>query len=668
MQQLIKAIASLPAGKAIVVGRGPGADVRVPAKGVDPQHARILHRTDGLFVQDLNSQSGTFVNGREVRGLQPLQSGDRLRIGELEIALNGLSPVPQYPVAPAPPPVAAAASSAGLAVTLCSATKTVRVRDGASGGQRAILNGVSLHVPAGSFIGLLGASGSGKSTLIKVIAGLIDVSEGEVLLGGAAQSSRDRRHDRRIAYLPQDVVIHEALTPRKALNYIARLKGIGASGSERSRMIVAALERVGLGDRLDVPVRRLSGGQRKRAALAAELLGDPQVILLDEATSGLDPATEAEMMRLFRSLADEGRTVICITHFPDRLTLCDRLVYLMQGRVAFYGAPGELMRFFGASSIEEVYVRQSARSPEEWQSAFLATPPGQSVQQEALGQPRYVAPPMVETTRGWSAQAAVLSRRYLDLQLADWANLLLLVAQAPIIGLMIAATYGDIRASFAELHAARTKEVVFILVIAMLWCAGTAAVREIVKEQTILRHETRFGVRLLPYLLSKLALLCGIALLQGVALLGVVREFTGLTGQFPLQFAVLAMTAASGVALGLLVSAVAGTSERAMTVLPVLLIAQAVFSGGLARLEGWLRIFSQLFVPAYWSMDGLRATFGSSLTRATYPGAPGHYQAPILGLGGPLVLDLLALAVQGAVIVALTHAILRATVSGRRAG
>lgn len=214
------------------------------------------------------------------------------------------------------------------------------------------------------------------------------------------------------------------------------------------------------------------------------------------------------------------------------------------------------------------------------------------------------------------------------------------------IGLMVAIVFGSIKVSYSELHAADTKEVIFVLVVAVLWCAGTASAREIVKEDAILRHEGRFGVRLLPYILSKLTLLGALSLAQAYVLLLVVRHFTELTGIFEAQYLVLSFTAVAGVTLGLTVSSFAGTSERAMTVLPVLLIAQAIFSGGLARLEGIVKTFAQFLVPAYWALDGIRATFSTDLKNATFPGAPGHYQPPILGPGGPLPLDLLALALQ----------------------
>lgn len=639
MQALIDTLSKLGDNQSVVIGSDGQADVIIPGSGIDPRHARLSRRNGTLLVQDLDSRTGTFINGQEVRGWVEVRPGDRLRLGSVEVPLphliqtqsvTALGSVGSAPrVAPAP-----------IAVSLIDGTKKV--------GARPILDNVSFHLNPGEFLGILGASGSGKSTLIKTVAGLVELTSGAILLDGQPVAPQALRGDHRVAYLPQDVVIHEALTPQVALDYVARLKGLGQSPGERRQLVQHALERVGLWEKhRDTVISRLSGGQRKRAALAAELLGDPRLILLDEATSGLDPATEEEMMELFRSLAREGRTVICITHFPGRLHLCDKLLYLMQGKCVFFGTPAELKAFFGVDGIEDVYTKQHERTAEEWEGAFRRSPVGQRA---AAGVPHVAVdappPPPLASPVSWEhvvQQARDLTARYFRLQLADLKNLFLLFAQAPVIGLMVGLTFGSIKASFAEQHAADTKQVIFVVVLAVLWCAGTASVREIVKEMPILQHETRFGVGLAPYLLSKFVLLGVLTLVQTAVLLLTVRYFTSLTGLFDVQFLVLAFTALSGVALGLLVSAVAGTSERAMTLLPVLLIGQAIFSGGLARLAGPALAVARLIVPAYWSLDGLKTLFASDLSNATYPGAPGTFQPPILGPGGPLVLDLIAL-------------------------
>ena len=656
-ERLERALADLRPGENLTLGASDDADVRVEGPDVSALHAEIVSRGGGLHLRDLDSDSGTFIDGAEVLGWHPVQGGQILRLGDqCELSLPDS-------IAHLPPRRA----DDGMPVTLSGITKSVSVGGPFRTAERTILDDITLHIEPGEFVGILGASGSGKSTFIRCIAGLIDVTAGQISIAGQAESRHALAEDRRIAYMPQDVVIHELLSPRRALGYVARLKGIGGGRADRNEIIRSALDRVGLGERLDVPIHRLSGGQRKRVALASELLGDPKLLLLDEATSGLDPATEADMMRLFRSLADEGRSVVCITHFPGRLELCDRIVFLMEGKMVFVGTPAELKAFFGVGTIEDVYGRQGERSAEEWLEDYRRSATGRQHAGSASPLPAADArgDPSPHAAKGVAAQAALLTQRYFDLLRSDWRTLILMFAQAPIIALMAAAVFGNIRFEFVEQHAANTGQVIFVLVLAVLWCAGTLSVREIVKEESILRHEIRFGLNLPAYLASKLALLSFISVLQTFALLWILRYFTELTGNFVPQFIVLSMIAVVGVLLGLVVSSIAGGSDRAMTVLPVVLIAQAILSGGLATLDGIVLWIARLLVPAYWGMDGLRATFGSDLTRAGYPGAPGEFQPPILGSGGPLALDLGAALFQGIVLMLVAYAALNARIVGR---
>lgn len=543
----------------------------------------------------------------------------------------------------------------GLSVSLVGATKRVMTRQGFKREARTILDDVTLHIHSGEFIGLLGASGSGKSTFIKAIAGLLELSEGEVGIGGVRLNADTLRRDGRVAYMPQDVVIHEELTPRKALTYTAQMKGLGDSGGERDEMVQASLARVGLGERMDVPIERLSGGQRKRAALAAELLGDPHVILLDEATSGLDPASEEEMMLLFRSLADEGRTVICITHFPNRLAMCDRLIYLIEGKVVFFGKTAELQGIFEVADLDSVYRRQGERASEDWRARFVATREGaRAFIAPVLESDKSDTEAPVQPASSMTGQLWLQFRRYTDINFCDFGSLSLQLLQAPVIAAMIALVFGRIRTPFINQEAASTKEICFVLVLAVLWCSGTLGVREIVKERTIFRHECRFGISATPYIGSKMVFLGILAILQSIVLLEIVRIFTGLTGNPVLQLTVLALTALTGTALGLVVSAISSTVERAMTVLPVVLIAQAILSSGLAKLVIPLLWLSQVTIPAYWALDGLRASFSSALTIATYAPAPGGSVPLILGTGGPAVVVITALVAQGAALLLLT--------------
>ena len=481
---------------------------------------------------------------------------------------------------------------------------------GGSAGTRNILNGVTVTFRRGEFVGILGASGSGKSTLVKALAGINPLSSGEVLLGGAAISKERLLGDPRIAYLPQDMVIHEKLSCRRALEYIARLKNAGETAEERGRIVDAVLAETGMTEFQQTPIFRLSGGQRKRAALAAELIGDPEILLFDEVTSGLDPATDEEMMRLFRRLADRGKTVICITHAPENLKFCHRVLYVMEGRVIFSGPLPECLRFFAARSIKEVYENQRRGTPDQWLARY----------RKYYGGPEPVSEtgrthPAVRRT-GLFSQLATLTRRYTRLQLTDPVSCFFLFLQTALIALLLCA-FGAISPSDSLAEQARSiKGIVFAMLLSMLWCAGTSSVREIVKERSVFEHEKRFGVRTGPWLVSKLLFLFGVVVVQALSMLLIVRVGTRLPCAPAPVFFVLVFTGFSGIAVGLLVSAFSKTSERSMVVLPIILIAQAIFAGVLFTLSGITEFAAKAAVPAYWSLQGLIGTFSQELREA----------------------------------------------------
>src|SRR5205823_2086912 len=211
--------------------------------------------------------------------------------------------------------------------------------------------------------------------------------------------------------------------------------------------------------RATTPIRKLSGGERKRVALAAELLGDPVALFLDEATSGLDPATEKEMMELFVREARSGKTVICITHFPDNVSLCDKVIVLARGQLIFYGTPTELLAHFQINAISELYPKLSVnlcafqpatvRAKETWLKSNSKAP----------------AAPLAKVP-GALAQTTILAARYVRLLVLDVRNLALLLLQAPVIALFIGAAFGNIAVDYSEQHAADLKQVAFLLIMA----------------------------------------------------------------------------------------------------------------------------------------------------------------------------------------------------------
>src|SRR3954447_5791877 len=239
-------------------------------------------------------------------------------------------------------------------------------------GARQILQELSLSIEPGELVAIAGGSGAGKSTLLEILAGLQPPSAGKVRHDGFARGARAAA-DSRIGYVPQDDIIHLEMPLRRTLRYAARLRlPAGTTGAEADRVVEETMRDLDLADRADVPVRALSGGQRKRASIAVELLTRPRLFFLDEPTSGLDPATAADVMRLLRRLTQRGVTVVLTTHEPAGIDVCDRVVFLARdGHLAFIGSPTGARSYFKVADLAEVYERLAQQdTPQLWAERF----------------------------------------------------------------------------------------------------------------------------------------------------------------------------------------------------------------------------------------------------------------------------------------------------------
>ena len=204
-----------------------------------------------------------------------------------------------------------------------------------------MLPDLSLSVHAGLVTGLLGPSGSGKTTLMRAIVGVQSVESGSVLVLGQPAGSPSLR--RRVAYVTQEPSVYGDLTVRENVRYFARV-----AGASRTR-IGEAIEAVGLDAEADRVVAKLSGGQRARVSLATALVGDPEVLVLDEPTVGLDPVLRRDLWLMFAELAARGAALLVSSHVMDEAGRCDELLLLREGRLLASGSVAELRRRAGTS-------------------------------------------------------------------------------------------------------------------------------------------------------------------------------------------------------------------------------------------------------------------------------------------------------------------------------
>jgi ABC-2 type transport system ATP-binding protein len=215
-------------------------------------------------------------------------------------------------------------------------------------GRKTVIDSLDLDVPRGAIVGLLGPSGSGKTTLMRAIVGVQIVAGGSVQVLGKSAGSAPLRH--RVGYMTQSASIYDDLSVRANLRYFARVQGAQKSDVDR------VLERTDLNGQADQLARTLSGGQANRVSLAAAMLGNPELLVLDEPTVGLDPLLRSDLWDLFRGLAEEGTTLLVSSHVMDEATRCDRLLLMREGAIIADTTPHDLLASTGAASAEEVFL------------------------------------------------------------------------------------------------------------------------------------------------------------------------------------------------------------------------------------------------------------------------------------------------------------------------
>jgi ABC-type multidrug transport system ATPase subunit len=333
----------------LTIGRGDECDIRLDGLLISNNHARLSQSSSGLVIEDLNSTNGTYVNGQRITGRCQLPYEDVVQIGPFLLRVNPQRGVTVFD------------TRSKTRVDVVKITKEVTNRSG--GGKIRLLDEVDLSIQPNEFVGLLGPSGAGKSTLMDSLNGMRPASSGHVLVNNLDLYQHLESLKQSIGYVPQDDIIHRELTVYRTLYYVARLRlSRDISTEEIDQVLSEVMDITGLSERRDVPISQLSGGQRKRVSIAVELITKPSVIFLDEPTSGLDPATEEKVMKLFRQIAESGRTVILTTHAMENVKLFDKLVVLMRGKLVFYGKPQEALAHCGAESFKDLYGREGKKA------------------------------------------------------------------------------------------------------------------------------------------------------------------------------------------------------------------------------------------------------------------------------------------------------------------
>ncbi len=448
-----------------------------------------------------------------------------------------------------------------------------------AGGGQWILRRASLAIRPGELVAIIGPSGAGKTTLLNALSGLRTPSTGVVMHDG-----RDiRRHPdpvRQVGYVPQDDIIHRELPLLRTLRYAARLRlPAGTDAAEVDATVTRVTAVLGLTSRTGVRINALSGGERKRASIAAELLTRPAALFLDEPTSGLDPAAGRELVGLLGRLAVDGSTVVFATHNPADVALCDTVVVLAQGgHLAFVGPPARAAAHFQVTTVEEIYQRLADEpDPAVWPTRLPATSPAAEVC--SAGRHAAESPAGI----GGFGQWLLLTRRNVDLLACSRVTLAILLGSPVMIMLMFLMLFRAGAFDFQHPSPNTSVMILFWIAFGGFFFGLTYGLPQICEEFPVVRRERLAGLRLAPYTLAKLAALLPLLVVVDALLLSVLRVTDRLPAvglaDLGALFVTLLLASASALTLGLLASAAVTTPGQATLMLPMLCFPQVLFVG-----------------------------------------------------------------------------------------
>ena len=586
----------------ITVGRAPDNTVVLDDLLVSRHHAQLRRHGSEWELVDLGSANGTYLDGARV-DKAVVTPASWIGLGHQAFRLQGASLVEFR-------------DSGAIRFEARRVSVTI-------GGKR-LLDEVSFSLDPNSMLVIVGPSGSGKTTLLRALTATAPATSGQVGYGGRDLYSNFEEIRHRLGFVPQDDILHPQLTVRAALGYAARLRfPADVEAPQRAGRVQEVTDELGLREQARQRISTLSGGQRKRTSTAMELLTRPSLLFLDEPTSGLDINRDREVMRMLKSLAASGRTVIVVSHNVTYLDLADRILVLATGgQLAYFGPPQGALAYFGCDDFADMYA-QLEQPRTDWRRRFESSNLGPATEpstQALLGRGAGGAdqtPAAIPAHQAATTQFLTLCRRYLAVIAADRQFVGLSIALPLLLALFAHAVPGKAGLSLSTALLTRANrsspgQLLLVLVLGACLIGSAGAVREIVKERPIFARERSIGLSWGAYLASKAVVLGCIGAVQAVLLawLGALGDHPSDTGIFSSHGRVelmitLALVTIASMAIGLTVSVAVSNADRVMPLLVLVIMAQLLLSGGLFPLRHRL-VLEQLswLSPARWGFAG----------------------------------------------------------------
>ena len=611
-----------------VIGRSTDCNIVINHPSVSRVHCTIVQENGKFVIYDNNSTNGVILNSQLLQKSAVLNQMDRITIAGFSFIFCNES-------------LYAYELSGGVSLSVSHLTKVV----GKGSKKKTIANDVNLFIEPNKFVAIVGGSGAGKTTLLNCLAGMTGFTSGEVLINGESIRTSGKSLRSLMGYVPQQDIVYDSLTLEHMLRYSAKLRMPPDTSSEEiQRKIDETLEVVELSDHRNTLIRLLSGGERKRASIAVELLASPRLFFLDEPSSGLDPGTEKHLMQMLKRLSQTGKTVIMVTHTVQNLDLCDTVICMGKGGVLCYaGPPKDALTFFKCNNLTDIYDdlnENSVDTAQRYREHATSNLPGANETPGLEKAPKFRKGPKQVLREFW-----VMTCRYVEIMASKpWRLVLLLLvmpifltilvciafqADGNIYNMIMSASGGSVsvvRESYPFLVAGDTMQLMFAFSCACFWVGIFNSIQEVSKERVIYEREKFSGIGVVPYVMSKFFPLTALCFVQ-TALMCVILVFLtnttatvngaidsptalaygmGSTGiifgegfMWLETFVTTFLCVLSAMCLGLMISTLV-SNEMALVLCPICLMPQILFAGVVGSLTGITKFISN-FITCKWS-------------------------------------------------------------------
>lgn len=459
------------------------------------------------------------------------------------------------------------------------------------------LHPCSFEIEKNSLVAILGPTGCGKSTLLKTLCGVIPSAGGKIYIAGLELKENYELLKTHIGYVPQHDTdsIHFDLTVLQCLTYSARIRLPELSKKEQDEKVHYILQKLKIYDVKDKLIKELSGGQQKRVSIAVEILIDPIILLLDEPTSPLDPQTISDFLLMLKDIANNGTTIIMVTHKPEDLHYMDECIFMgVGGYLTYKGNVKQVLDYFQLNSIHEVYKLVNSNSAgllaKKYYENYRTSENKMSWDNMNFNKSRNI---------NYLSQFYYLSSRYLSRKLNDYKSFLVTIIQAPIIAILMTFIFQEIN------HI-----VLFFIAISAIWFGTNNSAKEIVSERQLFLRERMYNQGIIAYILSKVSVLSLIGLVQSIIFISILqinyKSHHVQMDQYLEMIIWMTLTIVVASLFGLMLSSFAKTSEKVMGFIPIALIPQIMISGILVKISGKvLMIYLSFLTIARWSTTGI---------------------------------------------------------------